>query len=151
MNGLAADNHDGLADGDEDDEDDEGEGGEGTAKKAKPKRVRGSLAGTVLTAQGARSVKTLVDDIKKIQYKTLELEFSVDPLFKKTSADFDEGGASGILMNHLGCDTSLRIVFDALESLALPDEDAPVEDSEDLDATVNVAGLVGASQLSCAA
>ena len=145
MNGLAADNHDGLADGDEDDEDDEGEGGEGTAKKAKPKRVRPSLAGTLLTPQGARSVKTLVDDIKNIQYKTLELEFSVDPLFKKTSADFDEGGASGILMNHLGCDTSLRIVFDALESLALPDEDAPVEDSEDLDATVNVAGLVGAS------
>ena len=48
-------------------------------------------------------------------------------------------------MNHLGCDTSLRIVFDALESLALPDEDAPVENAEELDATVNVAGLVGPS------
>ena len=41
MNGLAADNHSGLADGDEEDEDGEGEGDEGTtSKKAKPKRVR---------------------------------------------------------------------------------------------------------------
>lgn len=43
----------------------------------------------------------------------MELEFSVDPLFKKASADFDEGGAKGLLLNHLTTDASGRIVFDS--------------------------------------
>lgn len=43
----------------------------------------------------------------------MELEFSVDPLFKKASADFDEGGAKGLLLNHLAIDSSGRIVFDS--------------------------------------
>lgn len=43
----------------------------------------------------------------------MELEFSVDPLFKKASADFDEGGAKGLLLNHLAIDSMGRIVFDS--------------------------------------
>jgi condensin complex subunit 2 len=43
----------------------------------------------------------------------MELEFSVDPLFKKASADFDEGGAKGLLLNHLAIDGRGRIVFDS--------------------------------------
>ena len=43
----------------------------------------------------------------------MELEFSVDPLFKKASADFDEGGAKGLLLNHLTIDRYGRIVFDS--------------------------------------
>ncbi|PZC93499.1 LOC7, Chromosome condensation complex Condensin, subunit H [Pyrenophora tritici-repentis] len=45
--------------------------------------------------------------------KKMELEFSVDPLFKKASADFDEGGAKGLLLNHLAIDAKGRIVFDS--------------------------------------
>lgn len=45
--------------------------------------------------------------------KKFELEFSVDPLFKKASADFDEGGAKGLLLNHLSIDAHGRIVFDS--------------------------------------
>lgn len=41
------------------------------------------------------------------------MEFSVDPLFKKASADFDEGGAKGLLLNHLSIDSQGRIVFDS--------------------------------------
>lgn len=48
-----------------------------------------------------------------MQLKKLELELSVDPLFKKASADFDEGGAKGLLLNHLSIDASGRIVFDS--------------------------------------
>ena len=48
-----------------------------------------------------------------LQLKKLELEFAVDPLFKKASADFDEGGAKGLLLNHLMIDSSGRIVFDS--------------------------------------
>jgi condensin complex subunit 2 len=43
----------------------------------------------------------------------MELEFAVDPLFKKASADFDEGGAKGLLLNHLSIDSGGRIVFDS--------------------------------------
>src|SRR2546423_579922 len=43
----------------------------------------------------------------------MELEFAVDPLFKKASADFDEGGAKGLLLNHLSIDSEGRIVFDS--------------------------------------
>lgn len=41
------------------------------------------------------------------------MEFAVDPLFKKASADFDEGGAKGLLLNHLMIDGQGRIVFDS--------------------------------------
>ena len=37
----------------------------------------------------------------------------MDPLFKKASADFDEGGAKGLLLNHLAIDPTGRIVFDS--------------------------------------
>jgi condensin complex subunit 2 len=37
----------------------------------------------------------------------------VDPLFKKTSADFDEGGARGLLLNHLHISYDGRMIFDA--------------------------------------
>ena len=47
----------------------------------------------------------------------MELEFSVDPLFKKASADFDEGGAKGLLLNHLAIDNNGRIVFDSSDEV----------------------------------
>lgn len=53
----------------------------------------------------------------------MELEFSVDPLFKKASADFDEGGAKGLLLNHLTIDANGRIVFDSSDDV----EDATAE------------------------
>ena len=50
--------------------------------------------------------------------KKFELEFAVDPLFKKASADFDEGGAKGLLLNHLMIDSEGRIVFDSSDDAA---------------------------------
>lgn len=55
----------------------------------------------------------MVPAFASLQLKKFELEFSVDPLFKKASADFDEGGAKGLLLNHLAIDSSGRIVFDS--------------------------------------
>lgn len=56
---------------------------------------------------------TLAPSFASLQLKKLELEFAVDPLFKKASADFDEGGAKGLLLNHLSIDSKGRIVFDS--------------------------------------
>jgi condensin complex subunit 2 len=59
-------------------------------------------------------------------------------LFKKTSADFDEGGAGGMLMNHLSVDAQLQIVFDASGTRLLDEEDVETEE-----ATVSLAELRG--------
>lgn len=91
---------DGAEDDDEDEEgdDEEGEDGEGKKKKKKPARSHEA---------------TLAPGFGSFQGKKLELEFAVDPLFKKASADFDEGGAKGLLLNHLSIDSDGRIVFDS--------------------------------------
>lgn len=52
--------------------------------------------------------------------KKFDLEFMVDPLFKKTSADFDEGGAHGLLLNHLNISTDGKIIFDASDAGTSP-------------------------------
>ncbi|KAF7309641.1 Condensin complex subunit 2 [Mycena indigotica] len=111
-----------LANDGKDEEDDEGNGSdnpdeEGTAVKKK---------------KSHRPAATLAKDPAQLRSKKLELEFSVDPLFKKTSADFDEGGAQGLLMNHLSLGTGkggcLRIIFDASDSAAR----AEGEEEEDM-------------------
>ncbi|KAH6576150.1 hypothetical protein BASA62_001540 [Batrachochytrium salamandrivorans] len=59
------------------------------------------------------STKTLQENIAELNWKHLESEFSVDPLFKKTAAEFDEGGAQGLLLNHLMISSSGMVLFDA--------------------------------------
>ncbi|KAF9221380.1 barren [Gyrodon lividus] len=86
-----------------------------------------------------RPDSTLAKDASQLRSKKLDLEFHVDPLFRKTCADFDEGGAHGLLMNHLsigvGSDGGLRVVFDASDSMArVVDEEEPqIEHEEEVD------------------
>jgi len=67
-----------------------------------------------LTSKQQRSSEaTLAPSFASLQLKKFDMEFAVDPLFKKASADFDEGGAKGLLLNHLMIDGQGRIVFDS--------------------------------------
>jgi condensin complex subunit 2 len=109
-NKEAGDDEDGE-EGDEDDED-----GEGGKKKQKKKPARSHEA-------------TLAPSFASLQLKKLELEFAVDPLFKKASADFDEGGAKGLLLNHLSIDSEGRIVFDSSDDAG--DASLPSDVTED--------------------
>jgi condensin complex subunit 2 len=84
----------------EDDEEGDEEDEDGNEKPKKKKAVRSHEA-------------TLAPSFVALQLKKLELEFAVDPLFKKASAEFDEGGAKGLLLNHLSIDSEGRIVFDS--------------------------------------
>ncbi|KAG8703105.1 hypothetical protein FRC08_003077 [Ceratobasidium sp. 394] len=105
--------------GDDDDEgaeDGGGDGEEGGRSQGKRKRTH-------------KPENTLAKTVEQLQVKKLETECTPDPLFKKTSADFDEGGAGGMLMNHLSVDAQLQIVFDASESRLLDEEDAETEDA----------------------
>ncbi|KAI9206244.1 condensin complex subunit 2/barren [Polychytrium aggregatum] len=97
--------------GDEDDEDDDGESPNPSQKPSKKKPSRGG--------------KTLEKDFGSLNIKKLELDFMVDPLFKKTSADFDEGGAHGLLLNHLAISSEGGIIFDSSDlSSSLVDADS---------------------------
>jgi condensin complex subunit 2 len=99
--------------------------------------VEPGTEGSKKRAKAHRPEATLAKNAAQLRTKKLELEFTVDPLFKKTCADFDESGAQGLLMNHLalGLGGSLRVVFDAGDSAgagaAEDGEDEP-EEPEDL-------------------
>lgn len=43
------------------------------------------------------------------------MAFAVDPLYHQTSAQFDEGGAKGLLLNNLGVYGNCQVLFDSLE------------------------------------
>ena len=89
-----------------DDDDDDGEGGSGGHRKR-------SKAASTLSSSAA------------LNLKKFDLEFTVDPLFKKTSAEFDQGGAKGLLLNNLGMNDSGKIVFDASDAAFCKAEEAP--------------------------
>lgn len=80
-----------------------------------------------------------------LKIKKFDLEFSVDPLFKKTKEDFDEGGAMGLLLNHLGVDGKGRLVFDAGDATLGDEEDAMDPADEDM---IDLKSLRGRSWLS---
>ncbi|KAH3686936.1 hypothetical protein WICPIJ_002097 [Wickerhamomyces pijperi] len=62
-----------------------------------------------------------------IRLKKLDEDLNIDPLFKKTLAEFDEGGAKSLLLNTLGLDWQLHVVFDA----STTNGNAEKEDIED--------------------
>ena len=105
------------AEGHESDEEEEDlEGEDGTRKKSKRKAGLNRTFQVIFAddVQATRSSEaTLAQSFQSLQLKKFELEFTVDPLFKKASADFDEGGAKGLLLNHLTIDTQGKIVFDS--------------------------------------
>ncbi|OCF42340.1 hypothetical protein I317_03844 [Kwoniella heveanensis CBS 569] len=111
--------------------DDENEDGEGDEEEGgEPKATRKTTS---------RSEATLAKSFAQLQVKKFDLEFTVDPLFKKTCADFDEGGAMGLLMNHLSVDGKGRVVFDAGDAGA--DEEDEEEDLNEEDELVDLEKL----------
>lgn len=46
----------------------------------------------------------------------LLVAFTVDPLYHQTTAQFDEGGAKGLLSYNLGVYDSCRVLFDSFEA-----------------------------------
>ena len=80
-----------------------------------------------IKAKSHKHTKTLVEDASELEVKNLESDFNVDPLFKKTAAGFDEGGATGLLLNHLMVSCSGRILFDSSDDLSALHQEAPAE------------------------
>jgi condensin complex subunit 2 len=102
-------------------------GGDNDDEEAGSDNPDGNNEGGARKRKNHRPESTLAKNAAQLRSKKLDLEFSVDPLFKKTCADFDEGGAQGLLMNHLslgvGSDGGLRVVFDASDSMGKVEEE----------------------------
>ncbi|GAV69703.1 Cnd2 domain-containing protein [Cephalotus follicularis] len=60
-------------------------------------------------------VSTLESSFEALNVKKFDVAFAVDPLYHQTSAQFDEGGAKGLLLNNLGIYGGCRVLFDSLE------------------------------------
>ncbi|KAL7086692.1 hypothetical protein ACP275_13G016400 [Erythranthe tilingii] len=60
-------------------------------------------------------LSTLESSFAAINVKKFDVAFVVDPLYHQTSAQFDEGGAKGLLLNNLGVYGNCRVLFDSLE------------------------------------
>jgi len=70
--------------------------------------------------------------------------FTVDPLFQQTSAQFDEGGAKGLLLNTLSVYQGCEIVFDSWE---VPEKSMLVQTKNDHErhASINLSFMKGKS------
>ncbi|QHO00034.1 Condensin complex subunit [Arachis hypogaea] len=60
-------------------------------------------------------LSTLESSFEALNVKKFDAAFVVDPLYRQTTAKFDEGGAKGLLMNNLGVYGGCRVLFDSLE------------------------------------
>ncbi|KAK4758983.1 hypothetical protein SAY87_020284 [Trapa incisa] len=60
-------------------------------------------------------LSTLESSFEALNIKKFDVAFTVDPLYHQTSAQFDEGGAKGLLLNNLGVFGKCAVLFDSLE------------------------------------
>ena len=93
--------------------------GEGADGEKKPKRRARKVAeGDALTAH-------LEPNDAALNVKKLEMAFAVDPLFHRTSAKFDEGGAKGLLLHNLPVRHGTELDFDSAKPPRDPDAAPP--------------------------
>ncbi|KAI8867919.1 barren-domain-containing protein [Ramicandelaber brevisporus] len=108
-------------DGDMDDNDDDGDGGDGSGTTRRGKKRAGAGSGA------AKQESTLAKNWAAVTLPKLDLEFEIDPLFRKTSAELDEGGTRGMLLNRLSVDRHGKIILDSRDAI-LPGENDDEED-----------------------
>lgn len=80
-------------------------------------------AGSVVTATNQKKqaekklspLSTLEPSFDALNVKKFDVAFAVDPLYHQTSAQFDEGGAKGLLLNNLGVYGGCQVLFDSQE------------------------------------
>ncbi|KAN0029610.1 hypothetical protein ACTA71_007742 [Dictyostelium dimigraforme] len=75
-------------------------------------------------------VNTLEQNIDNITIKKFDIQFMVDPLFGKTSAAFDEGGAKGLLLNNLSIYGDCKLVFDSNDAIYSSTSDSNNDNDE---------------------
>ena len=64
----------------------------------------------------------------------------MDPLYHQTSAQFDEGGAKGLLMNNLGVYSGCKVLFDSLD---VPGKCISIEEQHEKSTTIDISFAKG--------
>lgn len=130
----------GPSGGGDDEEGEDGDPGEGGVERARRRRAGGELDPEA----------TLEASLEALNVRKFDLAFAVDPLFHKTSAQFDEGGAKGLLLANLGVYAGCDIVFDSMDVPEAAVDAATAAEPLAAAATVDLSGL-GAAALAALA
>ncbi|XWS36770.1 hypothetical protein CRYUN_Cryun20dG0114300 [Craigia yunnanensis] len=80
-------------------------------------------------------LSTLESSFEALNVKKFDVAFAVDPLYHQTSAQFDEGGAKGLLLNNLGVYAGCRVFFDSFE---VPGKEMPCSNQHDISETIDL-------------
>ncbi|KAG8488359.1 hypothetical protein CXB51_016381 [Gossypium anomalum] len=80
-------------------------------------------------------LSTLESSFEALNVKKFDVAFAVDPLYHQTSAQFDEGGAKGLLLNNLGVYAGCRVLFDSFE---VPGKEIPCSHQYDVSETIDL-------------
>ncbi|XP_038996383.1 condensin complex subunit 2-like isoform X2 [Hibiscus syriacus] len=80
-------------------------------------------------------LSTLESSFEALNVKKIDVAFAVDPLYHQTSAQFDEGGAKGLLLNNLGVYAGCRVLFDSFE---VPGREIPCSNQHDVSETIDL-------------
>ncbi|CAI9106335.1 OLC1v1005466C2 [Oldenlandia corymbosa var. corymbosa] len=88
---------------------------EGTLEDAIDNSRRGEDQSKQEKERKVSPVSTLESSFEALNVKKFDVAFAVDPLYHQMSAQFDEGGAKGLLLNNLGVYGNCMVLFDSLE------------------------------------
>ncbi|PHU12170.1 Condensin complex subunit 2 [Capsicum chinense] len=80
-------------------------------------------------------LSTLESSFDSLNVKKFDAAFAVDPLYHQTSAQFDEGGAKGLLLNNLGIYGNCRVLFDSFE---IPGKSVPEAIQQDRTDSIDI-------------
>ncbi|KAH3680931.1 hypothetical protein WICMUC_000074 [Wickerhamomyces mucosus] len=79
----------------------------------------------------SRQLGDTLTTFDNLKIKKLSQELAIDPLFKKTLSEFDEGGAKSLLLNTLNLDKDFRVIFDASTTNGNDDDELSNNDNVD--------------------
>ncbi|KAG5021042.1 hypothetical protein JHK87_016897 [Glycine soja] len=90
------------------------------------------------TSKKLSPLSTLESSFEALNVKKFDAAFVVDPLYRQTTAKFDEGGAKGLLMNNLGVYGGCRVLFDSQE---VPAKCMASQNQSDISDTIDLSFL----------
>ncbi|OBA29024.1 barren [Hanseniaspora valbyensis NRRL Y-1626] len=86
-----------------------------------------------------RILETTLTSFDNLKLSSFDQEYTIDPLFKKALADFDEAGAKNLLLSILHIQNDAKVVFDTTEEYETSSGETIVEDENaDLEEKENV-------------